>query len=419
MAANFKGYKATKQSDGKYTIHNVEIFAAHSDIRGGKKITITKGWLNSAIKKAAARRADGYLPPLHIRHHGPGESVERAGHFVVTKVAEIIYQGKKVNAMFADLIDVPEAVFRRIEAGELPYRSVEIIDVKSPEIDSLALLDHETPYFRLPLLRIAGSDKTTAIKRHAQTRSPVLAYTAAAPGAAFLCNFTEAAMSDDIAIKAMDEPEAEMPEAEEEAPSLESRVEAIEAKVAEIMQMLEEKEEEAPEDEEAIVVEASAADGDEVVTSAGEPAITGKLLGRLHALEARFKAVEREQHIDGLVAKAVGELKSYGVDENAAADLKALALNDGEAALNAYVAAVKAHGVEEPPVEWTGELAEADSTPAAAMAYAKAGPEALKMAKGYAAMYETVPASLKRTFSIESFIETQMGTHGFSAVAEK
>ena len=227
-------------------------------------------------------------------------------------------------------------------------------------------------------------------------------------------------MSEDIAIKAQDEPEAEMPEAEEEkAPDLEERVSAIEAKIAEIMQMLEDKEEEAPAEEEAIVVEASAIDAEAVTTSAGEPAITGKLLGRLHALEARFKAVEREQHIDALVARAVGDLKSYGVDDNAAADLKALALKDGEAALNAYVAAVKAHGVEEPPTEWTGEIAAADNTPAEAMQYAKEGPEALNMAKAYAAMYENVPASLKRSFSLESFIETQMGTHGFSAVAEK
>ena len=142
-------YVAEQQPDGKWRIKDIPVFAEHN--RDGLDFDVD--WMTSAIKKHASRRKEGYQPPLHINHHAPGERVQAAGHFELTRVEQRMYEGKPTAVLLADLTDVPDQIYEEIEKGKLPYRSVEILDVSRPEIDSLALLDHEVPYFRFRNLK--------------------------------------------------------------------------------------------------------------------------------------------------------------------------------------------------------------------------------------------------------------------------
>ena len=150
-----KGYRAEQASDGTWTIYDVPVFASHTDDRGHEDVEFSSRWLKKALRKASIRADEGYLPPLHVRHHGDPEGVTAAGKFRLTRLGTIDHGGEKVTALFADLVGVRPKVYEAIRRGELSYRSVEILDVDVPEIDSLALLDDEVPFFRFENLRIA------------------------------------------------------------------------------------------------------------------------------------------------------------------------------------------------------------------------------------------------------------------------
>lgn len=150
------GYTGIRQSDGLWTIRNVPIFAEHTvRDQSGDERRIGPKWMRRAIAKFRERFAEnGYLPPAHVNHHQTGREVRRAGFFRPRAIRKVRYEGENIWAMFADLVDVPDDVYQEIKAKGLPYRSVEIHDLNRPEIDSLALLADEVPFFRLSLLTI-------------------------------------------------------------------------------------------------------------------------------------------------------------------------------------------------------------------------------------------------------------------------
>lgn len=136
-----------------YTVKDVPIFAEHQV--PGAKFKIGEKWMRAAVQKAKDRAtADKYVAPLHIRHHGDGEGTTRAGFVMPTEVKASMYEGRKTFVLYADLVGIPPEVYEDIKARKLPYRSVEINKVDVPEISSLALLEDEVPYFRLPMLGV-------------------------------------------------------------------------------------------------------------------------------------------------------------------------------------------------------------------------------------------------------------------------
>lgn len=151
------GYRATKEEDGTLIVHRVPIFVECE--RGDH--AFDEEWLEAAFDKAKLQQREGYLPPLHIRHHEPGVEPRAAGWFRITSLAQITYQGEKRLALFADLHITDESAQREVLAKRLPYRSVEIFDVDAPAIDSLALLDHESPYFELPMLMVSEIERVS------------------------------------------------------------------------------------------------------------------------------------------------------------------------------------------------------------------------------------------------------------------
>lgn len=161
VRAALDGYEAHQNPNGTWTILDVPFFSAHTDERGAEPETYDAGWLTDAVKLAQAReQGDGYLAPLHIQHHKPGSNdVQFAGKIRLRDVKALLYEGRPTPTIFGDLVEVPDDVYQEIKQGALPYRSVEIHGPDRPEILSLALLDHEVPYFRYSVMQIGREKK--------------------------------------------------------------------------------------------------------------------------------------------------------------------------------------------------------------------------------------------------------------------
>lgn len=142
-------YKAKRNDQGHLVIKGVPIFC---ECKRGEQ-SYNRKWLEKAATAAKASEREGYFAPLHIRHHGD-DGVRPAGFFRITGVREITFKGRKRAALFADLTITDPSADWEVVSSRLPWRSVEIFDVDKPNIDSLALLDHDPPYLELPMLMV-------------------------------------------------------------------------------------------------------------------------------------------------------------------------------------------------------------------------------------------------------------------------
>lgn len=154
------GYRATMEGD-TLIVHDVPIFCACE--RGD--LIIDDAWISKAVAMAKRGEREGYLPPLHTRHHDPATAVTNAvragGSFKVTRAGPITLNGQRRLAIFADLIITDAGTQHDVLAKRYPYRSVEITDGVDgePKIMSLALLDHEAPFLQMPMLVVSGVDE--------------------------------------------------------------------------------------------------------------------------------------------------------------------------------------------------------------------------------------------------------------------
>lgn len=148
-------YTATRDPDGALRVKGVPIFVECSRKVGDDVREFDADWIRAAVAKAQQDEAGGYHAPLHVRHHEKGREVKAAGFFQVTGAEPITFQGEERLAIMADLVITDPSVQADVLARRFPYRSVEIHRVAEPSIDSLALLDHEAPFLRLPMLTVA------------------------------------------------------------------------------------------------------------------------------------------------------------------------------------------------------------------------------------------------------------------------
>lgn len=170
-------YLSFDNGDGTFDIVGVPIFAEiPAGVRRNKR-PIDASWMRSAVARNRARAAEGYLPPIHVHHHEPGVQPEFAGKLELAGVSTITYEGRRMPATIANMRGVPAAVFERIKRGELPYRSVEIHDWDKEEIDSLALMDTEVPFFRMELLSIGKILKRQPVRMSAAERPAIAVQT--------------------------------------------------------------------------------------------------------------------------------------------------------------------------------------------------------------------------------------------------
>jgi hypothetical protein len=360
-------YRAEQAADGTWTIRDVPVFGEHTDRRSVPPRSFGADFLRLALQRAQVRASEGYLPPLHLNHHGDADPVAFAGHVQLKRVGLLRHGGCVIQALFADLVGIPDAVYRRIAAGELPYRSIEIIDLATGEIDSLALLDHEVPYFRFPLLRVAegalmsagsAGSRYAAIYRWEQTMTPEETKPADAP-----------------AVKAEEMPKPAMTYMENGLAEIKAWLMAIAEKLGV----------EPPNPESA---PAPQADG--IPAEMPAPAMSAQARGEQTAMMARFKALESRLAASESATK-LGELRDqlrargYGAD--VLAEVGQVWAAEGEAGARAYVRGVERFGPAEPPRTWTGELNHGQPDAPEVSAYAAKGPEALEAARSMAASW--------------------------------
>tara|TARA_Y100000310_G_scaffold308318_1_gene351294 strand:+ start:910 stop:2403 length:1494 start_codon:yes stop_codon:yes gene_type:complete len=180
-------YKFRTNDDGSFTILDVPIMSEVPKGEKGNKSRVSLKWMKKAVAKAKERaKLDGYMAPLHIDHHDNGKPTAPAGFIMPTRVERMKYEGNNLWTVFADL-EVQGEILAKIRKKELPYRSVEIFGWdKEPEINSLALLSDEVPFFRYPVLTLGEETKDEV---HTFQTSPLSAYREAESGVAILFNF--------------------------------------------------------------------------------------------------------------------------------------------------------------------------------------------------------------------------------------
>jgi hypothetical protein len=188
-------YTARRNTDGTWNVYDVPIMGPVP--KGVRKAPEDIGaeWLREAVKTAKMRELEGYYAPLYLGHTEDDSTPQRCGFVRLQRVAEIVYSGERVPCVFADYVCVPDRFFQRFAAGELPYRSVEVWDWRKPEINALAALDSDVPYFRLAAMtgvRVEGEAPATLAERtslDSYAPSPMAAFRASERGAAILFAF--------------------------------------------------------------------------------------------------------------------------------------------------------------------------------------------------------------------------------------
>lgn len=150
-------YRAERNANGAYTIRDVEIFSTSRriDPRTGDEQRFDRTWLITATQAMARQAEHGYRPPVHIDHHdATGTSRQHAGYLANARVRDAAILGRPRPTIIADIVEMPKAVFDAIANLRLPYRSVEIVNPREPEISSLALLATHVPFFKYPITRV-------------------------------------------------------------------------------------------------------------------------------------------------------------------------------------------------------------------------------------------------------------------------
>lgn len=163
---------AIQSADGTWCVKALAIFATVPEGEKGNAKEIDEAWLSDCVSAMQKRyhAKNQYIAPVHVYHHD--QTTEDAGYFVPTHVAPYEFSdGVIKSAIYADLFSVPDAVYRRIKANRLAFRSVEIIRYAERELGSLALMKDEVPFHRFALTTIGEEIRN----------ENVMAYTATSP----------------------------------------------------------------------------------------------------------------------------------------------------------------------------------------------------------------------------------------------
>lgn len=424
LAETSEGYKFSENDDGTFSVFDVPLMA---EVEAGAKQNrkkISKAWMLAAVAKAVKRfDEDGYKAPLHIEHHGQGQT-EPAGFVVPREVRRFDYEGRPVWAIFGELQVTPK-VLERIRGNSLPYRSVEVFDWKIPELASCALLSSEVPYFRFPVLTLG---KQIGETQKFTKAGPAKASRQFALGAAVLFSFTGGKMPEptaqeldanpDDAILPVDpskSPEKfEMDDAEaRELAEVHARVHEGYEILKRIARKLGVDEEDDKEDREDVEV-AEAVEAP-VEASAAFAAIQGKV----NALEARERKRKDEAERDEVVETAMVSLSAWSPDDATRDSLiKLVACSRApQETAEAFVESFRSTVPMRPSSTLEAFDARMRLTPddEAVAKFAEHGPDALADARDASSKFDELAArGLLLASSREDFIKTTMGAkdHG-------
>lgn len=387
-------YAADRNPDGTWNLRDVPIFVA----RG----RYTEEWCRAAVAKDAVRRTENHAAPLHVNHHeftgNPSEAiaVQEAGLLALKRVDQIVYEGEKLPAVFADFLAVPPKVYQRIKARRLRYRSVEILNPNRPEISSCALLSHDVPALKLPMLTV-GEEVYAEGANHDSERVTFRA----SPEEVFM---------DENEKKAEGE---KPPEKKAEAPALDVKALATEL-VAALVPAL----------KAALAEEES---GESEDPPAGDPEAPAEAykeaFARIKDAEARAAGAEKavalfkaERQADASVTAARRRLEKAGVEVDAAYEdeLRGFAAK-GADVLEAVVVTrerFREEPAKEPPV-WGGPdrapRRVGGKLPAEVEAYKGGDPDVFERAKAEAVSFAEIPVNLREGISLKRALELELG----------
>lgn len=429
-------YRAERAGDGTWTIYNVPLFSEHSEeLPSGKVRIFSREWLNAALGKALTRQAEGYYAPAHVRHHSFGKSdvldaqVEAAGKVRFTEVRELSLGGKPTATIFGDLVGIRPEVYDRIRKGELSYRSVEVLKPSAQEIDSLAFLDHEVPFFRYPLLRVAEELDPAAMTSEGGATAlsgagAARAFYASQDGAVAVL-FSYSPREGDVSEPTSSQPATGQANTDEPAARMDGMgggeilqlLKAIAAKLgvggaapaqnpqASMAPMAPPMQrQDAPVEVGSpganyqastggpLAFERPAATGDApaALVAARRDGETAALRSRLEALESQLAEQQTENRIQSFAAN----LRERGFTQTMVDAYVTRARKDGEDVGRAYAEGLTANGPAVPPPSWTGDLHSQAADPDEVAHYAAQGPDALARARELAASHKRAGSDL-------------------------
>lgn len=375
-------YRSHMGEDGKWTIFDVPIFAAHEIPE--EDTEIGPDYLKAAVQYALYKSEhEDFLAPLHRRHHYEGNETELIGRILPRRVAMSLHDGVEVPTIFSDLKEVSDEHYEDIVDGKLAYRSVEIPpDLSDQRILSLALLPDEAPYFSFPLLTIGEETRSFTPDRTVKTDStPVLAYHV---GQGRTILYKEADMArkyvDDREVEevleVVEDAEEALEEAVEETPDemgeIKEQLAQCLAMLTELREMMEGAVTEEVSDEEAEPAQPA-------LEMAAQKRAYSK--GKAAGLEKRIFAMETERAGEKFARKAKDELSDRNIPDDFEEEVATI-YNDskqGPKAARKYVEAIRAYA---PKVTTDDDLdLDVPADPPEVAEYGRQGPEHLEAAR--------------------------------------
>lgn len=398
-----RGYRAKQNEDGTWNVLDVPIMADFES--GHRKLKrVDRAWMEAAIERCSARfRQDGYLPACHVNHHGdPGRPTSRVGHFSLTRASREMFEGQPRWVLFANLTRIPEATYQRIKSGELPYRSVEVHEPGGPpEVDSLALLEDEAPFFKFGVLTIDEESPNTET-------SPTLLSGSHAPAVA-VCRAGSA-------IRALFRLQEETMEPDETGggATLDDVMKALAALASMIQGKGAEAEEhlgdESPVDEsEKMMDDDKPKDETEEMACVGEGAggsAKGDMLSALQSLRSdfaklsasnaaqseRLDARDRTDTVSSRIDKAHEDLKGWPVSDKAKSAIATFAAQ-GQPVLDSFIEQFKQDVPQDPPKDFETFVGGLDAEdPEEVSAFSGKGADELHLARKANATFEGLKA---------------------------
>lgn len=445
------GYEATQAKDGTWTIHDVPVFSVHTDERRGEPEHYDEDWLYRAVKLAQGReRHDGYLGPLHKQHH-PNPEVQFAGKFRLTGVRDLVYEGEPTPTIYADFVDIPDEVYQEIKQGRFPYRSVEIPGPEKPEVLSIALLDHEVPYFRYANMRIAKESTAGGRKKAHRDLVECVTYDLDEGQRSVTFNYDrdsgmESALKSTLNLRknnggvmrtydngnlfAMDEDNDD--ETEKKAASFSGDASGLIGQIMDLLQQLADAmggeadaEEQVPEEEPPVAAsltqpaeQRSAAQPSEAApVQHSEPSEReAAMAAELAAMKAQLRAMQANQQQQQETTEAERAERAFadaGATDAEIEDYRKLAKEHGAAAAAMFAKnmepVLKSRKSQEPPRVFGGDLHRSSVLPPEVMAYQAKGPEVFAEAQAHYAAWN---AGSKR-HQLSTYLAAQLDEGSF------
>lgn len=403
-------YPAHKLPDGSWVIKDVPIFAEHKrTLKNGVDVIVDAKWMSEAVERAQQRKnEDGYLPPLNKNHHRTPDNVEFVGHFIPTHVGDIVYEGRKIKAMFADLVGINDEDMADIQAGNLPYRSVEIEDVTSPEIACLSLLDHNPPYFKFPNLEVevshepvlayrSGFRKSKSYQAIISFKESQMSKKAKGAKKATAAEYMEDEEKDETIANSMKTQDAVMP------PAGPDKMDILIAMMQKLLDAVGGGDETTPEESENMEVAPAQA---QAQLDAQYKAKIAELEGAITGLSKKVDQSEKKATYSGKIEEATKAVAPYHVTR---AEVVKYAKDNGLDALAGFVIGIKRGGKPDPrsarPVNYSSAVQAGE--PEYLKKYA-ANPRVLAIARKAAVDYARQSSDVRAAHTEEDYVKYQI-----------